>query len=82
MTDLILTIGLALIVLLIAWLVSRCEQKQLFEKFPALTDDEFMARLPSGTSRDTAIRVRNIVAHQVGLPPEHIHPEARFDELI
>jgi len=51
-------------------------------KHPPISDDEFMERLPPGTSRDTAMRVRTIVAEQFGVERDRVHPESEFTDLI
>ena len=48
------------------------------EKWPPISDDEFMARCPPGTSRDVALRVRRIVAEQLGVSYERVYPEQNF----
>lgn len=51
-------------------------------KYPPISDDEFMARLPPETSRDIALRVRSIVAEQLGVDRERVYPESKFVDLI
>ncbi len=74
---------------IIVWLLCKTLEWQLPEstgnfwrlgaefksKWPAIDDDEFMRRCKPGTKRETALRVRQIVAQQVGVPVEHIYPE-------
>lgn len=48
------------------------------ERWPAISDDEFMQRCPKGTRRETALAVRRIVSEQLGLPYDHIHPDQNF----
>lgn len=78
-------IGIALAGLACLAAFSWLTANELFgfaNKYPGLSDDEFMAKLPKGTSRDTALRVRNIIADQMGVPRQHIHPETRFEEFL
>jgi hypothetical protein len=58
-------------------------EKWRFEKrFPPISDDEFMQQCPPGTSRAVALKVRRIVAEQLGIEYERIHPSAHFvDDL-
>ena len=49
---------------------------------PPISDDEFMNRLPTGTSRDIAMRVRTIVAEQLGIERDRIYPDSTFIEMI
>lgn len=52
------------------------------ERWPAISDDEFVARCTPGTRRTTALKVRRIVSEQLGIPYEHIYPEQHFfDDL-
>lgn len=48
------------------------------ERWPRLSDDEFIARCAPGTSRETALRVRRIVSEQLGIEYERIYPEQSF----
>ncbi|MEQ1824378.1 MAG: hypothetical protein ABL921_00450 [Pirellula sp.] len=51
-------------------------------KWPAITDEEFVAKCTPGTNPRTALRVRRIISEQLGVPYAHIHPEQRFvDDL-
>ena len=49
---------------------------------PPISDDQLMARLPPGTSRDIALRVRTIVAEQSGIARERIYPDSTFIEMV
>ena len=49
---------------------------------PPISDDEFMTRLPPGTSRDIALRVRTIVAEQSGIERDRIYPDSTFIEMF
>jgi hypothetical protein len=48
------------------------------DRFPPISDDEFVARCTPGTRRDTALRVRRIVAEQLGVEYARIYPSSRF----
>lgn len=51
-------------------------------RFPPISDDEFVARCGPGTDRDVALKVRRIVSDQLSLPYDQIHPSASFvDDL-
>ena len=47
-------------------------------KWPPISEDEFMERLPPGTNRSVALRVRTIVAEQLGVEYDQIYPEQNF----
>ena len=52
------------------------------ERFPPLSDAEFVARCTPGTDPDIALRVRRIVADKLGVEYERIYPSTRFvDDL-
>lgn len=52
------------------------------QRFPPIEDDEFIARCSPGASRDVALRVRRIVAEQLGVEYERVYPSSRFvDDL-
>lgn len=60
----------------VCWLPAR--QQATFVAVPPITDDEFMARLPAGTNRDIALKVRRIVAAQFNVEYGRITPETSF----
>lgn len=68
----------ALTVVVLVCLLPRLESHRFLDKWPAIDDDEFVRRCPSGTRRETALAVRRIVAEQLGIPYEHIYPEQSF----
>ena len=49
-------------------------------RFPPISDDDFMARCTPGTSRAVALKVRRIVAHQLGIEYERIYLSSWFVE--
>ncbi|MEM8733132.1 MAG: hypothetical protein AAGG44_02860 [Planctomycetota bacterium] len=61
----------------------RRKQQEIFrERWPPISDDEFVARCTPGTRRETALRVRKIVSEQLGIPYESVYPEQHFaDDL-
>ncbi|MEM7316918.1 MAG: hypothetical protein AAF497_27620 [Planctomycetota bacterium] len=75
--------------LLLAWVLLYCVARHEIppfggmwqgfdEQWPPIDEDEFMRRCPDGTSRPTALKVRRIVAEQLGIPYEQIYPEQKF----
>lgn len=48
------------------------------DRFPPISDDQFMALCPPGTNRNIALRVRRIIADQLGIEYDRIYPTARF----
>jgi hypothetical protein len=71
--------GVAVLVVLAAITVIERQRGAVFrKKFPPISDEEFMAQCPPGTSREVALKVRRIVADQLGLEYERIYPSASF----
>ncbi|NNJ26960.1 hypothetical protein [Alienimonas chondri] len=50
------------------------------ERWPAISDDEFVAKCSPGTTPETALKARRIIAEQLGVPYERVSPEQRFVE--
>ncbi len=72
-------VSFAIVLLILYFVVDGIGKRRRFrERWPAISDEEFLEKCPQGTSLDTAIRVRRIVAKQLGIPYEHIHPEQSF----
>lgn len=59
-------------------LAGRWQQKSFNERFPPISDDEFMARCPPDTNREIALKVRQIVAEQCAIEYGRIYPESSF----
>ncbi|MFN3192050.1 MAG: hypothetical protein ACE361_16180 [Aureliella sp.] len=57
---------------------AKVQQADFFARWPAISDEEFVARCSPGTNRDTALRVRRIVSEQLGIPYENVYPEQHF----
>jgi hypothetical protein len=76
--NLILQLLVTILIIGIIYFFARSESQDWYEKWPAIDDDEFVMRCPSGTSRDVALRVRRIVSEQTGIEYEHIHPDQNF----
>lgn len=67
---------LGLIVLAAIVIYSSIEGRKWEERFPPISDDEFMARLPPKTNREIALKVRRILADQLFIEYERIHPDS------
>ena len=70
-----------LAILVLSVLATFCERRKQVafeERFPPISDDEFMQRCPPGTSRAVALKVRRIVADQLGIEYERIYPSSTF----
>ena len=55
-----------------------CRYNHWNRKWPPISEDEFMDRLPPGTDRSVALRVRVIVAEQLGVEYDRVYPEQNF----
>jgi hypothetical protein len=73
--------GIVLVV--IVCLVHARRQRESFQqRFPPISDAEFVARCGPNTNPKIALRVRRIVADQLGVEYDRIHPSSRFvDDL-
>ena len=75
-------IAITLFTVAAMFVFARCTSRKLSDKFnqrwPPITEDEFVARCAPGTSRDTALRVRRIISEQLGVPYDQIYPEQDF----
>jgi hypothetical protein len=60
--------------------VMKGERERFEQKFPPISDAEFLALCRPGTDPEIALKVRRIVAKQLGVPYERIYPSSRFVE--
>ena len=73
------------VILIVLAVIALCElrrREQFRAKYPRISDEEFMEKLPPGTNRDIALKTREIIARQMGVERERIHPETKFTDLI
>lgn len=52
------------------------------EKFPPISDAEFLARCSPGVNPEVALKVRKIVAEHFGIAYDRVHPSMTFIEDI
>jgi hypothetical protein len=50
------------------------------KRFPPISDEEFLARCPPGTTPAVALKVRRIVADHFAVEYERVYPTTRFIE--
>ncbi|MBX9624693.1 MAG: hypothetical protein K2X82_12870 [Gemmataceae bacterium] len=50
------------------------------ERFPPISDAEFLARCTPGTRPEVALKVRRIVAEHLAVEYERVYPSTRFIE--
>lgn len=63
---------------LLAVMWERRSQAKFKQKFPPISDAEFVARCGPGTNAEIALKVRRIVSDQLGVQYERIYPESSF----
>ena len=52
------------------------------QRFPPIDDQEFLRRRSPGVNAETALRVRRVVAEQLGIDYDRVYPEQSFvDDL-
>ena len=79
-TGLIYLVGGLLLTAL--WITASIRQRRQFnDRWPSTTDDEFVARCQPATNRETALRVRKIVAEQLDVPYDRVHPDQSIVDL-
>lgn len=74
----------ALVILALAVLAGFTLKRQhdFKSQWPAISDEEFLAKCPPNTDAEIALKVRRIVSEQLGVAYEYIHPEQKFiDDL-
>jgi hypothetical protein len=85
MDNFIVLVVISLAVPIILFLLSKLkmqEDRAFEDKFPPITDDEFLARCTPGTNPKIALRVRRIVSESLGVDYDRIHPSSSFvDDL-
>lgn len=50
------------------------------DKWPPITEDEFIRRCSPGVDRERALKVRRIISEQLGVDYDRIYPEQKFVE--
>ena len=80
MTPIVLCVPVVVIAVFLGIALAKRNRAAFAERFPPLSDAEFMARCTPGTSPEVALRVRRIVADHLAVRYEQIHPSTRFVE--
>lgn len=79
--ETILTLATVLIGLIAYLVMEARRQQRLFEKqFPPISDAEFLSKCAPGTNPEIALKVRRIVAENLGLNYDRLYPKTRFTE--
>jgi hypothetical protein len=64
------------VIFLIACVVTHFQNTAFNKRFPALSDQEFIAKLDPGISPKIALKVRKVLSDALGVDYERIHPQA------
>lgn len=56
------------------------DERPFEERFPPLSDQEFVELCGPGTNREVALKVRRIISEQLGVEYQQLHPAMRFVE--
>ncbi|MBX9581080.1 MAG: hypothetical protein K2X87_12295 [Gemmataceae bacterium] len=75
-----LCVGLVVAAAVVFFVLARRAEAALVDRFPPISDAEFVARSSPGTSPEVALKVRRIVADHLAVEYDRIHPSARFIE--
>jgi hypothetical protein len=62
--------------------VAGRRRERFEERFPPISDAEFLARCAPGTRPEVALKVRRIIADALAVDYERVHPSMRFTEDI
>ena len=60
--------------------LAKQTRANLEERFPPISDAEFLARCSPGVNPEVALRVRRIVAEYFAIEYERVHPSMTFVE--
>ena len=76
----LLWIVILLCTIFTAWLLYRSADVPSKDKWPPITEDEFIRRCSPGVDRERALKVRRIISEQLGVDYNRVYPEQRFVE--
>ena len=78
--DSILCPALLIIAVLIIMAMAKRSRDAFNERFPPISDAEFLARCRPGTSPQVALKVRRLVAEHLAIEYERVYPSTDFVE--
>lgn len=80
--EIVFVCWLAFVALLAFAVWAKYRQGELVDRFPPISDEEFMRRCSPGTDPAVALKVRRIIATHLAIDYDRIHPSMRFvDDL-
>lgn len=80
MVAIILLASAVLVGVTVCLIAARRMRAAFVERFPPISDEEFVARCTPGTNPEVALKVRRIVSDSLGVEYERIYPSSRFIE--
>ena len=81
--DPILVWAIVLVAVAVAFIAMVRHDREAFnDRFPPISDAEFLARCTPGTNPEVALKVRRIVAKHFAIEYERVHPSMTFIEDI
>jgi hypothetical protein len=76
--QIVLGLSGLLIAFVLSAIVDKRKRLAFEERFPPISDAEFVARCAPGTSPEVALEVRRIVADALGVDYERVYPSSRL----
>lgn len=78
----VVIVALILFAVVVVVLVGVTHRAAFADRFPPISDAEFVARCRPGTTPAVALAVRRIVARNLGIEYARVHPDMSFaDDL-
>jgi hypothetical protein len=76
--QIVAVISVLLIAFALSAIVDRRKRLAFEERFPPISDEEFVARCAPGTSPEVALGVRRMLSDALGVDYERIYPSSRL----
>jgi hypothetical protein len=80
MTPILFGVSIFIATVVVCIAAAKRDRHAFEERFPPISDLEFLARCSPRTSPEVALKVRRIVADHLAVEYERIHPSTRFIE--
>lgn len=80
MTPILVCVTVLVCVFLGFALAARQDAARFRQRFPPISDAEFLARCSPGTRPEVALRVRRMMAEQLGVEYDRVYPSSRLIE--
>ena len=82
MAEVLFAVAVVFVAILVSIAVAKQGRAAFEERYPPISDAEFLARCSPGVDPKVALKVRQIVAEYFGVPYERVHPSMTFIEDI